>query len=383
MRRIVLTSLALMLFNSLSFSQDEKGKINAGGYASWLNIAMFQKPTDVWYGSSMLHNRINLKAYASRTFTAAIEMRNRFIFGDMVKLNQGYGRSLTDDRGFFDLSFNIFSETSFVLNTMIDRAWIEFTAGNFQITAGRQRINWSQALIWNPNDIFNTYSYFDFDYVERPGSDAIRAVYSTSPSSAAEVAIKLDNDSKLTAAALYRFSLFNADLQFFAGETRVELLTAGAGWSAPVGSFSFRGEASLFYPFNDLTANEKTYIVTAGLDKVFAGKITTMVQAMYSSNPVDLLLFTQLYEGGFTADQLAFSEFSMIGQLSYAPVPLVNISLSAIWYPDLKGYFAGPSFDVSLSDDLDFSFVWQHFDSIINGNETLINLGFIRFRYNF
>ncbi|MCK7542259.1 MAG: hypothetical protein MZV63_70990 [Marinilabiliales bacterium] len=67
------------------------------------------------------------------------------------------------------------SETvSHVLNTFIDRASVDFTAGTLQVSAGRQRINWSQALVWNPNDIFNTYSSFDFDYMERPGSDAVR-----------------------------------------------------------------------------------------------------------------------------------------------------------------------------------------------------------------
>ena len=39
----------------------------------------------------------------------------------------------------------------------------------FIATAGRQRINWGQTFVWNVNDVFNAYSYFDFDYKERPG----------------------------------------------------------------------------------------------------------------------------------------------------------------------------------------------------------------------
>ena len=42
---------------------------------------------------------------------------------------------------------------------------------------GRQRINWGVNLAWNPNDLFNAYSLIDFDYQERPGSDAIRFQY--------------------------------------------------------------------------------------------------------------------------------------------------------------------------------------------------------------
>ena len=29
-------------------------------------------------------------------------------------------------------------------------------------------------LVWNPNDLFNAFSFVDFDYEERPGSDALR-----------------------------------------------------------------------------------------------------------------------------------------------------------------------------------------------------------------
>ena len=34
-----------------------------------------------------------------------------------------------------------------------------------------------------------------------------------------------------------------------------------------------------------------------------------------------------------------------------------------MWFPDLKGYFAGPSIDYSLAENVDFSIFWQHFES--------------------
>jgi len=281
------------------------------------------------------------------------------------------------------MSLNILIEQSFVRNIFIDRAWIDYTAGNLRLTLGRQRINWSQSLVWNPNDIFNTYSFFDFDYIERPGSDAIRAVYSTGPSSAAEMVIKLDSADRLTAAALYRFSLLNTDLQLFAGETDEELFTAGTGWSGAIGSYSIRGEASLFAPFGNSSVKENTFIATAGVDRAFSDKITALLQVMYSNNPFVLDTFAELYKGAITASQLAFSEFSAIGQLTYAPVPLLNISLSAIWYPDLKGYFANASIDFSMAENVDFSLIMQHFDNVISGEVTRINLGFVRIKYSF
>ena len=128
--------------------------LTAGGYASWLHTAMFEKPSESWINSSMLHNRLNFKAYAGSKVTFALELRNRFVTGDMIALDPGYVSGLASDNGWIDLSWNISDGSSYVLNSMIDRAYVDLTLGRLQITAGRQRINWSQSLVWNPNDIF-------------------------------------------------------------------------------------------------------------------------------------------------------------------------------------------------------------------------------------
>jgi len=381
-RSILLTAFLLFAFQVLQ-AQDDIDRFSAGGYASWLHMSMFEKPSDNWVNSSMLHNRLNFRLYPGQKTTVAVELRNRFVTGGMIDLNPAYSKGLAEDPGWIDMSWNIASGNSYVLNTVVDRAYIDFTAGRFQIRAGRQRINWSQALVWNPNDIFNTYSFFDFDYVERPGSDAVRMTLSTGPASAAEAVVKINNESKVTAAALYRFSVLNTDMQFLAGETDQELFTAGLGWSGAAGSFSIRGEATLFTPFGDSAEEKSTVIATAGIDRVFSDRFTALAQVMYSNNPLDLNSFTELYEGGLTARQLAFSEFSAVGQVSYSPMPLLNISLAAIWYPGLDGWFAGPTIDFSLAGNVDFTFLWQHFDSMIAGENFTINLGYIRIKYSF
>ncbi len=356
---------------------------SAGGYATWLHTAMFEKPSDVWVNSNMLHNRLNFKAYAGNRTTFALEIRNRFVTGDMVRLDPAYITDLSADPGWADLSWNISKGNSYVLNMMIDRAYIDFNAGRLQVRAGRQRINWSQALIWNPNDIFNTYAFFDFDYTERPGSDALRVTYSTGPSSSVETAVKVDGSNRITAAVLGRFSLLNIDMQLLAGVTDDEFFTAGTGLSGAIGSVSVRGEATLFTHSGEPAGEESNFIATLGIDKAFSDKVTTLAQVMYSSNPVDLTGFTELYGGGLTARQLAFSKFSAAGQVSYSPLPLLNISFSAIWFPDLDGFYAGPSVDFSLAENVDLTILWQHFSSTIAGLETKLNLWFLRFRYSF
>ena len=280
-------------------------------------------------------------------------------------------------------SWNLIDEKKFVFNTTIDRAWIEFTGNLLQIRLGRQRINWSQSLVWNPNDIFNTYSFFDFDYVERPGSDAIRIIYSPTASSAAETAVKVEHNGSITAAALYRFSFSGVDIQFLGGEMSGKTFVAGSGWSGAIGSWSIRGEATWFQPYNRVVETKGTGIFTLGTDKTFSEKLTGVVQIMYCNRPVQLFSFSDLYYGGLTAAQLAFSDITAMGQLTWTPMPLINVTGSGIWYHDLKGFFAGPSIDISITENVDFSFMWQYFHSTINNTDTRVNLAFLRFRYSF
>jgi hypothetical protein len=64
-------------------------------------------------------------------------------------------------------------------------------------------------------------------------------------------------------------------------------------------------------------------------------------------------------------------------------MPLLSLSAAAIWYPDLEGFFAGPSVDYSLAENVDFSFLWQHFSGVTGGEKTRLNLGFIRIKHSF
>jgi hypothetical protein len=281
------------------------------------------------------------------------------------------------------MSWNIVDESSFFLNTTIDRLWLDLNFNKFQAIIGRQRINWGQTFVWNPNDIFNAYSFFDFDYIERPGSDAVRLQYYPSFSSAIEIAAKIDSEDDVTAAGLYRFSKWGYDIQFLAGYSNSSDIVAGTGWSGSIGSISFRGEGSWFHPLENFKDTTGTTIITAGFDKIFEKNSMVQVQAMYCNNPLKLNNIISFYSGNLSAKDLAFSEFSAFGQFTWAATPLVNISMSVMWFPDLKGYFAGPSFDCSIAENVDFSLIWQHFNAEMGGSKTRMNLGFLRVKFSF
>jgi len=332
---------------------------------------------------NVLHNRLNFKYYMQDHITFAAELRNRLFTGDMSRMGNAYSEMIGADEGIADLSWNIIEKNSFFLNTTIDRLYLDFNFEKFQARIGRQRINWGQTLVWNPNDIFNAYSFFDVDYIERPGSDAIRLQYYPSPSSVIELAVKGDRDNDLTAAALFRFNKWGYDIQFLTGYSNSSDLTAGAGWSGSSDSFSFRGEGTWFHPLKEFSDTTGTVILTAGVDRIFKDNSMAQVQVMYCNNPLDLNSFTKLYTGSLTAKDLAFSKFTAFGQFTWAATPLLNTGISAMWFPDLKGFFSGPSLDYSVAENLDFSLIWQHFNGEMGGVDTKMNLVYLRVKYSF
>jgi len=382
MKKILLIFLVAGLIFANANSQENK-PVTINGYLSTMQSVMFDSLKGDFANDNLIHNRLNIKLYPGKHTTLAIELRNRIFTGDMVKAGDGYADLIGKDLGLTDMSWNLIKEKSFLINTTIDRLWVDLNYEKFQARIGRQRINWGQTFVWNPNDIFNAYSFFDFDYVERPGSDAIRLQYYPQSSSAIEFAVKADEDKDITAAALYRFNKWNWDIQFLAGYVNGEDYAIGAGWSGSFGTISFRGEASWFQPVRHFSDSTGRGLFTIGFDRVFTNNTMAQIQIMYCNDPLQLSGFNSFYSGNLSSKDLAFSRFSAFGQFTLPATPLVNVSLSAMWFPDLKGYFTGPSVDFSMAENVDFSFIWQHFKSIMGGNRTRINMGFLRLKYSF
>jgi hypothetical protein len=383
MKRFSFLTLSFIAFSLSLHSQEKQKPVTLDGYLTTLQSAMFDSLSGPVQFDNVIHNRLNFKGYINDNITLAAELRNRLFTGDMTGTGATYSKMIGTDQGWIDMSWNILNEKSFFLNTAVDRLWVDFNYEKFQVRLGRQRINWGQTFVWNPNDIFNAYSFFDIDYTERPGSDAVRLQYYPTFSSAIELAVKVDSDDDITAAGLYRFNKWGYDIQFLAGYSNNSDIVAGAGWSGSIGSLSFRGEGSWFHPLEGFSDTTGTTILTAGLDKVFENNSMFQFQVMYCNNPLRLDNFASFYSGNLSAKDLAFSRLSAFGQFSWAATPLINVGISAMWFPDLNGYFAGPSLDCSLAENVDFSLIWQHFNSVMGGTRTRINLAFLRIKYSF
>ena len=388
-RNVTLALLFLMIPVS-ALAQEKQDMVDLNGYLTGMQTIIFEDVDEDWINENLFHNRLNLNLYPTKNLSASIQLRNRLIYGDMVETGAGYAEGFDRDNGWLDLSCNLFSGNSYVLNSAIDRLWIQYTAGNFVGTAGRQRINWGQSLVWNPNDLFNVYSYFDVDYIERPGSDAIRLQYYPGYTSTVELAAKLDSSNKATAAALFRFNVLGYDLQFIGGILSEKDYVAGLGWSGNLWKASFRGEFSYFQNIENFRDTSGMVLASAGLDYSFSNSLMLQFEFLYSSKSyMPSGGFLGYYASPMNVKSLAFTEYSLFASASYPVTPLFQGTLAAMYFPGLKGAFAGPNLTYNMLENLDLSFFIQFFTAELEDPSTHekqrqnITLTFLRLKWSF
>ncbi len=358
--------ITILLFTIPVFSQAQLSDFTLDGYIK--DLYMYYQPEQTEFmredflTTNTIHNRLNFKWYTSDQITTIVEMRNRILMGSLISSYPEYSSSLGEDAGYFDLSFIPFKRDKWFMHTMIDRAYIDWSSGNWQVRIGRQRINWGVNLVWNPNDVFNSFSYFDFDYEERPGTDGIKIQYYTGLTSSAELVYKLGrNENERALAGLFRFSQWAYDFQFMGGRVGSDYVIGG-GWAGDIYGAGFRGEVSHFIPRND-TESEKATVISVSANYTFGNSLYIHAGMLYNSHGTsgkaggrDLLFSSNL-----SAKYLSFAKSSLFGQVSYPVTPLMGAGISGIVNPNDHSWYFGPSLTYSLQTNLELMLTGQLF----------------------
>lgn len=358
-KRVIILFILFANLSLISFSQDKPKKFELGGYIKYMQTVSFTDVETYWNTDNLIHNRLDFSYYPAEWIDVKLSVRNRFFYGQQVSslyypgVGNVYAGMIDKNTGFADLSWNYLENRSFFFNTSIDRAFVEIQKGKWNITVGRHRINWGQTFVWNANDIFNAYSYFDFDYEEKPGSDALRVQYNLGYASRLDFAAAVNNDTSITAAGLYSFNKFNYDFQVMGGLFRSDDFVAGLGFTGNLFNGSFRGEASYFHPVDNLTDTSGVVSASVGYDYVFKNAITVQGEVLFNSSAKKDAGFNiaDFYQMQLSAKNLSFARFSAFVMMAYPLSPLVNISVSAMYSPQNNFVFAGPSVSVSMADN--------------------------------
>lgn len=378
---------ALCIFTA-SAAENDKKPWSGHGYVKYMTIESIDMSANT-INQNFIHHRHNFRYDFKHGFTAKVELRNRLFYGEFLKYTGGFGELLDVDPGAVDMSWTLVDNRNVVLHSTLDRAWLNWTGEKWDVGIGRQRINWGVNLVWNPNDLFNTLNFTDFDYEERPGSDAIRIQHYLSGMSSIEVAYKVTGNFRTdVGAVMYKFNRNLYDVQLLAGKYQTDAV-AGLGWAGNLGEAGFKGEVTYFEPLMpDPLFARRAVAATAAVDYSFKKGIYLMGSYLYNTaNQSDLsglLALGNTTSNPLSARQLMPNEHSFFIQASKAFTPLLSASMASIYAIDLNGILLFPTVSYSLATNMEASLVAQTFLSMEERTKTHIGSGiFLRFKYSY
>jgi hypothetical protein len=327
------------------------------GYVKELGAFSLSNDAGTVRFDNIVHHRLETSWQIGSGYSLRADVRNRWISGYTARNLPEYGSLISTDPGAVDLSHNWIDRRGHIVNSSVDRLHGSWEGSSWEVHVGRQRLNWGKAMVWNPNDLFNTFSWLDFDYEERPGTDAVRIQHNWGFVSSVELGYKIARDfDESVLAGMWRGNVGTYDIQGIAGYYAGSWVLGG-GWSGYVEMSGFRGEASLFMPDGTITAS-------VGGDHMLSNGV-------YLSGEM-------LYNGGFSeqpgseadlfqpprADHLFIAKTGYFVNVSTSPHPLVTAGVGLMGSLTRSVHILIPQVSYSVAENLDFLVLAQ----LLRGN---------------
>jgi hypothetical protein len=347
-----------------------------------LETLTFDKNFNNLITGNLIHNRLNFKWKPSEKITAVAELRNRLFWGEEVKYTPNFAAQLRNENEKVNLQKVWIEKNALVLHTNVERLYADWRNAEWNVRVGRQRINWGITTTWNPNDIFNTYNFLDFDYEERPGIDGAKMEYTFSSNFKTEMAYAHTGKKDGSVAAMrYALNKWNYDMQLITGWYN-DHPTIGAGWAGPIKDAGFKGEVQYFFASKDSGDHlnlslegdymfKKGWYVNAGLLYNNHG----LYKPVANWDAINLKL---------SPDNLMPTKWNIMLTTSKEFTPLLSANLSVLYAPGTNLLILFPTLQYNLATNLDISLVWQSFLGERNKNLEAINHRcFIRMKWSF
>lgn len=378
------TPLIFICAFSCLCSLSAQDKFTYSGYTKNLVSAIHLRQ----FGTSwdnLVHNRAMFEWQADTAWSVRGDLRSRLFFGDLAASPLFDAMIEAGANDIVDLSMGTRIGDRGYVHSYFDRLYVQYRNERFEARAGRQRINWGINTLWNPNDIFNAYAFTDFDYEERPGSDAIRLRYFTGELSSIEVVGKLGNTMRDGAAAmLWKSHLGTYDLQFLGGYlTESGNIVLGGGWAGNLKNWGFKGEASVFVPLED--EDPLGAAVSMGWDYVFAGGVLLGFGGLYNAQGRTSGGLEELFAFELSARNLYPFRWTINASMGVSFHPLINGSFTAVY--SIAGshpVFLSPAVSWSVAEDIDIDVVGQ-FVFQKSGKDFIspVQAGFFRVKWSY
>lgn len=385
-RQLPLLLGCCICLNSAAQSSDSTSpRFRFGGYVKNIQSTYFVRDIDSNTSATIIHNRMNLRVDISKKWYARMELRNRIFYGEQIRLAQDFGNNINQYEGLLKLSHLWVNGHSFVAQSVVDRILLNYSDDKWDLCIGRQRINWGIHNVWNPNDIFNAYNFLDFDYEERPGSDAIRLQRNLKDNSTLELAFAPGKRRKEhTAAVMFRFNRKKYDFQLLGGVLKSDFVVGG-GWAGSIKDAGFKGEVCYFIPQKDSPLTSKNLTVSLMTDITCKNNWYLCISALYNSNQANLFSPAgALSNANLSAKMLFPFKHTFYVSASKSISPIKSISISGIYSPEKNTVILIPNYNWNLAPNFDIDFIAQSF--FAKKDKAYVNLisqFFIRGRWSF
>lgn len=378
---IILLFVILPFSSGAQDSSSAERKFTISGYLKDMESLRFDKDFRNLVSYNLIHNRLNAKWKLNSKFMMAAELRSRMYWGEEVSQTPGFVQMLSNSGDAFDWQKVWIEKNNLVFLTNVERLYADYNSGRWNLRAGRQRVNWGINMIWNPNDIFNTYNFLDFDYEERPGADAVKILCRTGDLSNAELVYSMNAEKEKIAALRYFFNKWGYDIQLITGWYH-DHVTAGAGWAGNIGQAGLKGEAQYFFRSKDSGDHFNMAVeVSHLLQKGWFINGSLMLNSNGMVQPV-----SNIKELGFAVspERIMPGKWSLLAGLQKEFTPLFSGNINLVYSPGVDLFIIFPSLSYSLSGDLDADLIWQsYFLKLDNQFQGVSHQGFLRLKWSF
>ncbi|WP_394145136.1 hypothetical protein [Vibrio atypicus] len=370
-RNSTIVSMVFIPF-SVAFAQipglEPQKSWDLSGYVKYM--ATYTAPTNADNSlDHLVHQRFNFEYRFDSGFSFNAGMRNRALMGDSLDI-PGYAKLVSFDPGYWDLSRNVSESDLLIVNIQFDRLYLDWRGDEWRARVGRFRVNWAMNTVWNPNDLFNAYSIYDFDYEERAGSDALLIGKKLGFADGIEVVASPNEDSELNSySARYYGNYQGWDYQLLGGKSLTDNVI-GAGFATDVSGAGVRGELTWFDPREETYKGVKqqaTTVASLETDYSFGGQRSWLARAawLYINNPIDIRNARAYLSLPLNAKTLSFTKNTAYVDVSFDATPLNRLTVSGSLYQD-DSYFLGISNSYSMADNWQLLAVIQRFDGSSN-----------------
>ncbi|WP_158858857.1 hypothetical protein [Lunatibacter salilacus] len=340
---------------------------------------------DMLLMENLIHHRLNLRVDVDDKWSFHAGLRNRIFAGNLTGMNENFGQQLdaiSDD--WIPLSVLWVERSQYAIHSTLDRFYTEWNHKNWNIRAGRQRVNWGQNIAFNPNDLFNVYNFLDFDYEERPGTDAIRVQYYTGFASGLDLVVKGGKDREsIGLGGRWFFNRNEYDMQLIGGLTNGDI-AIGGGWSGYLKDIGWKGELTWFHPLWD---QDKKQAISAstGIDHSLGKGWFMYLSYLFNSDVPEGNLLLLDPNRVLTARTIFPFKHSLLTQISYPITPLVSASGAFIYsINENHPLILNPSLQLNLAENWDIDIIGQVFRPMAKDSElSPVGLWFLRVRWSY